>query len=399
MSTRVSDLLSGLAPSATLAVDGKAKALKAAGEPVIGYGAGEPDFPTPVHIVEAAAKACYDPSNYKYTPTAGLQVLREAIVSKSKRDSGLEITPNQVLVTNGGKHAVATAFMTLLNPGDEVLIPAPFWTTYPEAVYLTGAKPVAVITNEANGFRLTVEDLERARTEKTKLLVFVSPSNPTGAVVRPEEIVEIGRWAAQHDIWVMCDEIYEHLVYGDAEHVSMPVVTPELGDRWVVVNGVAKTYAMTGWRIGWMIGAPDVMNAAVNYQSQTTSNISNISQRAAVAALTGDLSAVQEMRTAFDRRRKTMTSMLNAIDGVRCAIPEGAFYCFPNVTGLLGRSIGGRVATTSAELAETLLETIKIAVVPGEAFGTPGFFRLSYALGDEDLAEGLERFAALVAAG
>lgn len=399
MSARVSDLLSGLAPSATLAVDGKAKALKAAGEPVIGYGAGEPDFPTPVHIVEAAAKACYDPSNYKYTPTAGLQDLREAIAAKSQRDSGLDVTPNQVLVTNGGKHAVATAFMTLLNPGDEVLIPAPYWTTYPEAVYLTGAKPVAVMTNEANGFRLSVQDLERARTDKTKLLVFVSPSNPTGAVVRPEEIVEIGRWAAQHDIWVLCDEIYEHLVYGDAQHVSLPVVTPELGDRWVVVNGVAKTYAMTGWRIGWMIGAPDVMSAAVNYQSQTTSNISNISQRAAVAALTGDLSAVREMRTAFDRRRMTMTSMLNAIDGVRCAIPEGAFYCFPNVTGLLGRSIGGRVANTSAELAETLLETIKIAVVPGEAFGTPGYFRLSYALGDDDLAEGLERFAALVAAG
>ena len=399
MSTRVSDLLSGLAPSATLAVDGKAKALKAAGEPVIGYGAGEPDFPTPVHIVEAAAKACYDPSNYKYTPTAGLQDLREAIVAKSKRDSGLEISPNQVLVTNGGKHAVATAFMTMLNPGDEVLIPAPYWTTYPEAVYLTGAKPVAVMTNEANGFRLTVEDLERARTEKTKLLVFVSPSNPTGAVVRPQDVAQIGRWAAEHDIWVLCDEIYEHLVYGDAEHVSLPVVTPELGDRWVVVNGVAKTYAMTGWRIGWMIGAPDVMNAAVNYQSQTTSNISNISQRAAVAALTGDLSAVQEMRTAFDRRRMTMTSMLNAIDGVTCPIPEGAFYCFPNVTGLLGRSIGGRVANTSAELAEMLLETIKIAVVPGEAFGTPGYFRLSYALGDDDLAEGLERFAALVAAG
>ncbi|MBW4077772.1 MAG: pyridoxal phosphate-dependent aminotransferase [Acidobacteria bacterium] len=399
MSTRVSDLLSGLAPSATLAVDGKAKALKAAGEPVIGYGAGEPDFPTPVHIVEAAAKACYDPSNYKYTPTAGLQDLREAIVAKSKRDSGLETTPNQVLVTNGGKHAVATAFMTMLNPGDEVLIPAPYWTTYPEAVYLTGAKPVAVMTNEANGFRLTVEDLERARTDKTKLLVFVSPSNPTGAVVRPQDVAQIGRWAAEHDIWVLCDEIYEHLVYGDAQHVSLPVVTPELGDRWVVVNGVAKTYAMTGWRIGWMIGAPDVMKAAVNYQSQTTSNISNISQRAAVAALTGDLSAVNEMRTAFDRRRMTMTSMLNAIDGVQCPIPEGAFYCFPNVTGLLGRSIGGRVANTSAELAETLLETIKIAVVPGEAFGTPGYFRLSYALGDDDLAEGLERFAALVAAG
>ena len=399
MSSRVSDLLSGLAPSATLAVDAKAKALKAAGEPVIGYGAGEPDFPTPAHIVEAAAKACYDPSNYKYTPTAGLQDLREAIVAKSKRDSGLEITPNQVLVTNGGKHAVATAFMTLLNPGDEVLIPAPYWTTYPEAVYLTGAKPVAVMTSEANGFRLRVEDLERARTPKTKLLVFVSPSNPTGAVVRPEEIVKIGHWAAEHDVWVLCDEIYEHLVYGDAKNVSLPVVTPELGDRWVVVNGVAKTYAMTGWRVGWMIGAPDVMGAAVNYQSQTTSNISNISQRAAVAALTGDLSAVKEMRVAFDRRRMIMTSMLNGIDGVKCPTPEGAFYCFPNVTGLLGRSIGGRVATTSAELGETLLETIKIAVVPGEAFGSPGYFRLSYALGDDDLIEGLERFAGLVAAG
>ena len=399
MSSRVSDLLGGLAPSATLAVDGKAKALKAAGEPVIGYGAGEPDFPTPAHIVEAAVKACYDPSNYKYTPTAGLQDLREAIVAKSQRDSGLEIAPNQVLVTNGGKHAVATAFMTLLNPGDEVLIPAPFWTTYPEAVYLTGAKPVAVMTSETNGFRVTVEDLERARTPKTKLVVFVSPSNPTGAVVPPEQIAEIGRWAAEHDIWVLCDEIYEHLVYGDAKHVSLPVVTPELGDRWVVVNGVAKTYAMTGWRIGWMIGAPDVMNAAVNYQSQTTSNISNISQRAAVAALTGDLSAVQDMRAAFDRRRMTMCAMLNAIDGVTCPIPEGAFYCFPNVTGLLGRSIDGRVAATSAELAETLLETIKIAVVPGEAFGTPGYFRLSYALGDDDLVEGLERFAGLVAAG
>ncbi len=399
MSSRVSDLLGGLAPSATLAVDAKAKALKAAGEPVIGYGAGEPDFPTPAHIVEAAVKACYDPANYKYTPTAGLQDLREAIVAKSKRDSGLEIAPNQVLVTNGGKHAVATAFMTLLNPGDEVLIPAPFWTTYPEAVYLTGAKPVAVMTSETNGFRVTVEELERARTPKTKLVVFVSPSNPTGAVVPPDQIAEIGRWAAEHDIWVLCDEIYEHLVYGDAKNVSMPVVTPELGDRWVVVNGVAKTYAMTGWRIGWMIGAPDVMSAAVNYQSQTTSNISNISQRAAVAALTGDLSAVAQMRAAFDRRRMTMSAMLNAIDGVTCPIPEGAFYCFPNVTGLLGRPIGGRVATTSAELAETLLETIKIAVVPGEAFGTPGYFRLSYALGDDDLVEGLDRFAALVAAG
>jgi aspartate/methionine/tyrosine aminotransferase len=380
-------------------VDAKAKALKAAGEPVIGYGAGEPDFPTPAHIVEAAAKACYDPANHKYTPTAGLQDLRDAIVMKSKRDSGLDVSANQILVTNGGKHAVATTFMTLLNPGDEVLIPAPYWTTYPEAVYLAGGVAVPVLTSDANGFRVTVAELEKARTAKTKLLVFVSPSNPTGAVVRPDDVAAIGRWAAEHDIWVMADEIYEHLVYGDATHVSMPVVAPELGDRWVVVNGVAKTYAMTGWRIGWMIGAPDVMNAAVNYQSQTTSNIANVSQRAAIAALNGDLAAVAEMRSAFDRRRLLMTSMLNSINGVSCAEPEGAFYCYPNVQGLLGRSLGGKVATTSSELAANLLESIKIAVVPGEAFGTPGYFRLSYALGDADLKEGLERLAGLVAAG
>ena len=399
MRTRVSDLLGGLAPSATLAVDGKAKALKAAGEPVIGYGAGEPDFPTPAHIVEAAAKACYDPANYKYTPTAGIAELREAIALKSKRDSGLETTASQVLVTNGGKHAVLTAFMSVLNPGDEVLIPAPYWTTYPEAVYLTGATAVPVMTSQANGFRVTVDELERARTPKTKLLVFVSPSNPSGAVVRPEDVAAIGAWAAEHDVWVLCDEIYEHLVYGDAEHVSLPVVSPELGDRWIVVNGVAKTYAMTGWRVGWMIAAPDIMKAAINYQSQSTSNISNISQRAALAAVTGDLTAVAAMREAFDRRRKTMTTMLNAIDGVTCAEPEGAFYCFPDVSGLLGCSLGGRVSSTSSELADSLLESIKIAVVPGEAFGTPGFFRLSYALGDDDLVEGIERFAALVAQG
>jgi aspartate aminotransferase len=399
MSPRVSDLLTGLAPSATLAVDAKAKALKAAGEPVIGYGAGEPDFPTPEHIVEAAAKACYDPRNYKYTPTAGILELREAIVAKTKRDSGLEIKADQVLVTNGGKHAVITTLMTLLNPGDEVLIPAPYWTTYPEAVYLTGATAVPVMTSQNNGYRVTVDELEKARTAKTKLLIFVSPSNPTGAVVRPDEVAAIGHWAAEHDVWVMSDEIYEHLVYGDATFSSLPVVAPEIGDRWVVVNGVAKTYAMTGWRVGWMIGAPDVMDAAVNYQSQTTSNISNISQRAAIAALTGDLSAVAQMRAAFERRGTTMTSMLNAIDGVSCPQPEGAFYCFPNVQGLLGRSLDGDVATTTVELAATLLEKIKIAVVPGEAFGTPGFFRLSCALGDEDLAEGLERFAKFVAAG
>lgn len=399
MSSRVSHLLAGLAPSATLAVDAKAKALKAAGEPVIGYGAGEPDFPTPQAIVDAAIKACADPSNHKYTPTAGLQDLREAIVFKTKRDTGLDIKASQVLVTNGGKHAVATTFMTLVNPGDEVLIPAPYWTTYPEAVYLAGGIPVPVLTSEANGFRVTVDELEKARTKKTKLLVFVSPSNPTGAVVTPEEIVKIGRWAAEHDIMVMLDEIYEHLVYGDAKNVSMATVAPELEDRWVIVNGVAKTYAMTGWRIGWMIGSQEVMNAAINYQSQTTSNISNISQRAAVAALTGDLSAVDEMKTAFNRRRLMMVEKLNAIDGISCALPEGAFYCYPNFTGLLGRSLGGKVSNTTSELADSLLETIKIAAVPGEAFGTPGFMRFSYALGDEDIAEGLDRLADLVAKG
>ena len=399
MSSRVSDLLGGLAPSATLAVDAKAKALKAAGEPVIGYGAGEPDFATPAHIVEAAAQACYDPRNHKYTPTSGLAELREAIAMKSKRDSGLDVAASQVLVTNGGKHAVATTFMTLLDPGDEVLIPAPYWTTYPEAVYLAGGVAVPVMTSEANGFRVTVEELERARTPRTKMLVFVSPSNPSGAVVRPEDVAAIGRWAAEHDVWVMSDEIYEHLVYGDATSVSLPVVAPEIGDRWVVVNGVAKTYAMTGWRIGWMVGPSDVMNAAINYQSQTTSNISNVSQRAAVAALTGDLNAVHEMRAAFDRRRRMMTAMLNAIEGVTCAEPEGAFYCYPNVTGLLDRALGGQTSTSSSQLAASLLETIKIAVVPGEAFGTPGYFRLSYALGDDDLVEGLERLTALVAAG
>jgi len=399
MGARVSDRLSALAPSATLAVDAKAKALRAAGEPVIGYGAGEPDFPTPLHIVEAAARACFDPVNHKYTPTAGLPQLREAIAAKSLRDSGLAVSADQTLVTNGGKHAVYTALCTLLDPGDEVLIPVPYWTTYPEAVYLAGGTAVAVPTSEANGFRVTVEELERARTAKTKALIFVSPNNPSGAVVHPDQVVEIGRWAAEHGVWVVADEIYEHLVYGGLRHVSLPVVAPEVGDRWVVVNGVAKTYAMTGWRIGWMIGAPDVMAAAVNFQSQTTSNISNISQRAAVAALTGDLAAVGEMRVAFDRRRRTMTTMLNEVDGVTCAEPEGAFYCFPNVSGLLGRPLKGRVSSTSAELAETLLDVIKIAVVPGEAFGAPGFFRLSYALGDDDLVEGLQRLAELVAAG
>jgi aspartate/methionine/tyrosine aminotransferase len=392
---RVSELLANLQPSATLAVDARAKALKAAGENVIGFGAGEPDFATPQAIVDAAVAACLDPKNHKYTPAAGLPELREAVAKKTLRDSGLAVEASQVIITNGGKHAVANTFEALLDPGDEVIIPAPFWTTYPESAALVGGVPVIVPTNESTGFKATVEQLDAAWTPQTKMLVFCSPSNPTGAVYNADEIDAIGAWAGERGVWVMADEIYEHLTYDDTPFVSLPARSSELGDRWVVVNGVAKTYAMTGWRVGWMIGPPDVIAAATNLQSQITSNISNISQRAALAAVSGDLSAVAMMRETFDRRRKTMTSMLNDIEGISCLTPEGAFYCFPNVTGLLGKEFAGRVATTSAELAEIAIDEVKVAVVPGEAFGSPGYFRLSYALGDDDLVEGVTRLAEL----
>ena len=392
---RVSEILANLQPSATLAVDARAKALKAAGENVIGFGAGEPDFATPQAIVDAAVAACLDPKNHKYTPAAGLPELREAVAKKTLRDSGLAVEASQVIITNGGKHAVANTFEALLDPGDEVIIPAPFWTTYPESAALVGGVPVIVPTNESTGFKATVEQLDAAWTPQTKMLVFCSPSNPTGAVYNADEIDAIGAWAGERGVWVMADEIYEHLTYDNTPFVSLPARSSELGDRWVVVNGVAKTYAMTGWRVGWMIGPPDVIAAATNLQSQITSNISNISQRAALAAVSGDLSAVAMMRETFDRRRKTMTSMLNDIEGISCLTPEGAFYCFPNVTGLLGKSFAGRVATTSAELAEIAIDEVKVAVVPGEAFGSPGYFRLSYALGDDDLVEGVTRLAEL----
>jgi len=380
-----------------LAVDARAKALKAAGEDVIGFGAGEPDFPTPAHIVEAAAAACHDPANHRYTPAAGLPELRQAIATKTARDSGLVVEPSQVLVTNGGKHAIFNAFAAIVDPGDEVLVPAPYWTTYPESAALAGGVAVAVPTDEANGFHVTVEALERARTPRTKVLVHVSPSNPTGAVLDQAETEAIGRWAAEHDIWVLCDEIYEHLVYGTHRFVSMPVAVPELGDRWVVVNGVAKTYAMTGWRVGWMIGPTDVVTAAANLQSQVTSNVANVSQRAALSALTGDLTAVAAMRDVFDRRRITMHRLLNECPGIRCGEPEGAFYAYPSVREVLGRTVGGRRVQTSAELAEVAIEQAKVAVVPGEAFGTPGYLRLSYALGDDDLVEGVARLHQLLA--
>jgi len=392
---RISRRASAVAPSATLAVDAKAKALKQAGEHVIGFGAGEPDFPTPAHIVEAAVEACRDPANHRYTPTAGIPALREAIAAKTARDSGFEVAASQVLVTNGGKQAVAEAFAVLCDPGDEILVLAPFWTTYPEAIALAGGTPVVVSADETTGFRSSVADLEAAWTPRTKALLFVSPSNPTGAVYPRDEIEAIGRWALERGIWVLTDEIYEHLVYGEAEHHSMPVLVPELADRCLVANGVAKTYAMTGWRVGWLIGPADAIAAATNIQSHETSNVSNVAQRAALAAVSGGLDDVAMMRRAFDRRRRTIVAMLNEIDGVLCAEPEGAFYAFPSVKGLLGRSIRGHRPATSAELAELCINEAKVAVVPGEAFGAPGYFRMSYALGDEDLVDGVSRLAAL----
>jgi aspartate aminotransferase len=394
---RISGRVAAIAESATLAVDAKAKALKAAGEDVIGFGAGEPDFPTPDYIVEAAAKAAREVKNHRYTPAAGLPELREAIAVKTKRDSGYDVAASQVLVTNGGKHAVYNAILTVVDEGDEVLLPAPYWTTYPEPIRLAGGVPVVLPTDVTSGFKVTVDELEAARTPRTKALVFVSPSNPSGAVYPPEQVEAIGRWAAEHGIWVLTDEIYEHLTYDAHEHASMPTLVPDIADTCIVLNGVAKTYAMTGWRVGWMIGPPDVIAAATNLQSHSTSNVANVSQQAAVAAVSGDLAAVAEMRAAFDRRRKNMHQLLSAIDGVECLLPEGAFYAYPSFEGVLGRTIGGTKVTDTLQLASVVLEQAKVAIVPGEAFGTPGYARLSFALGDDDLGRGIERISDLLA--
>jgi len=394
---RISERVSAITESATLAVDAKAKALKAAGRPVIGFGAGEPDFPTPDYIVAAAQHACAEPRFHKYSPTPGLPELREAVAAKTARDSGYQVAASQVLITNGGKQAVYETFATLLDPGDEVLLPTPYWTTYPESISLAGGVAVPVLTDERSGYCVSVADLEAACTPRTKALLFVSPSNPTGAVYPPDQVAEIGRWAAGRGLWVITDEIYEHLVYGTARFVSMPVVAPELGDRCVVLNGVAKTYAMTGWRVGWMIGPADVVKAATNLQSHATSNVCNVAQAAALAAVTGDLAAAEAMRQAFDRRRLTMTTLLNEMPGVMCPLPEGAFYCYPSVKGVLGKELAGARPGSTSELAEVILEHADVAVVPGEAFGTPGYFRLSCALGDADLEEGLTRMHKLLA--
>ncbi|HLH46449.1 MAG TPA: pyridoxal phosphate-dependent aminotransferase [Acidimicrobiales bacterium] len=394
---RLSKRIAAVSESATLAIDSRAKALKAAGEDVIGFGAGEPDFPTPPEIAQAAADACLDPRNHRYTPAAGLPELREAIAAKTRRDSGLAVEAAQVLVTNGGKQAVEQALAALLDPGDEVLLPAPYWTTYPEVVRLAGGVAVEVPTGADAGFKVTVDQLEAARTPATKLLVFVSPSNPTGAVYRREEVEAIGRWAVEHGLWVLTDEIYEHLVYGDAVFSSMPAVVPELADTCVVVNGVAKTWAMTGWRVGWLIGPPDIVAGAANLQSHSTSNVCNVAQRAALAAVTGPLDTVAEMRAVYDHRRRTIVPMLDDIPGVRCVEPEGAFYAFPSFEGVLGRSVAGRPVSSTLELAALALDEARVAFVPGEAFGAPGYGRFSYALGDDALVEGITRLAKFLA--
>lgn len=391
--SRISHRIASIAESATMAVTAKAKELRAQGIDVIGFGAGEPDFATPDHIVEAAIAACRDPKMHKYGPAAGMPELREAVAEKTLRDSGYTVDASQVLITNGGKHAVFAALATIIDPGDEVLLPAPYWVTYPEAVGLAGGIPIVLATDDSTGFQVTVDQLEAARTEKTKALIFVSPSNPTGAVYPPEAVAAIGRWAAAHDVWVITDEIYEHLIYGSTGFSSIPSLVPEIRDRCIVVNGVAKTYAMTGWRVGWLIGPPDVTKAAANLQSHSTSNVANVSQAAALAAVTGPMEPVDAMRSAFDRRRRTMYDMLRAIDGVDVIEPEGAFYAFPSFNALLGSEIRGHRPMTSLELAGLVLEEAHVAVVPGEAFGAPGFARLSYALGDSDLEQGVQRLA------
>jgi aspartate/methionine/tyrosine aminotransferase len=393
---RVSARISAIAESATLAVDAKAKALKAAGRPVIGFGAGEPDFPTPDYIVAAAVEAAAKPANHRYTPTPGLPELRDAIVAKTKRDSHYEITADQILVTNGGKQAVYQSFASIIDPGDEVILPAPYWTTYPECIKLAGGTAVEVFADETQNYLVTVEQLEAARTPKTKALLFCSPSNPTGSVYSESQVKAIGEWAHKHGIWVIADEIYEHLLYDGAKAPSLPVVVPEMRDQTIILNGVAKTYAMTGWRVGWMIGPKDVIKAATNLQSHLSSNVSNVSQRAAIAALTGSLDAVKEMGVAFDRRRKLIVKMLNEIPGVICPTPTGAFYVYPSVKDILGKEIRGKRPQSSAELAALILDEVEVAAVPGEAFGPSGYLRFSYALGDEDIVEGITRVQKLL---
>lgn len=395
MAKEISDRVLAIAESATLAVDAKAKALKAQGRPVIGFGAGEPDFPTPAHIVEAAQKAASEVSNHRYSPTPGLANLREAIANAATKDDGLEFKADEVVVTNGGKQAIFNTMATLINPGDEVLLQAPYWVTYPEAVQIFGGKPVVINSDETTNYKINVNDLEKAYTNKTKMLIFVSPSNPTGTVYTPQEVKEIGQWAKSKNIWVMTDEIYQHLIYEGSQFSSIVGLVPELKEKCVIVNGVAKTYAMTGWRVGWTIGPKEFTKASINLQSHMTSNVNNIAQQAAFAALTGPQDILKTMLNAFNNRRKTIVKMLNEINGFICPEPGGAFYVYPSVKNVLGKTINGKTINSSLDLANIALEEVDVALVPGEAFGTPGYIRMSYALSDKDLIEGVTRIQKL----
>lgn len=388
---RISRRISAIAESATLKVDAKAKSLIAAGRPVISYAAGEPDFATPDNIVQAAVKAVLDPKNHRYTPAAGLPALREAIAAKTLRDSGTKVDASQVVVTNGGKQAVYQAFAVMLDPGDEVLVPAPYWTTYPEAIKLAGGVMVEVFAGAEQEYKVTVAQLAAAKTDRTKALLVVSPSNPTGSVYTDDELRAIGQWADAEGLWIITDEIYQNLTYDGVRAASITELVPALADRTIMVNGVAKTYAMTGWRLGWMVAPADAAKAATNLQSHLSSNVSNISQMAALEALTGPQEPVQLMLQAFDRRRKLAVAELNKIDGLVAPMPKGAFYVYADVRGLLGKTWSGVTVNSSLELCDLVLEKAEVAMVPGEAFGPSGYVRLSYALGDEPLLEGIRR--------
>ncbi len=393
----ISQRASNVAVSATGAITERAKELAASGLDVISFGAGEPDFPTPDHIVEAAIVAARDPSNHKYSPAAGLPQLREAVADTTTA-SALSISAKQVLITNGAKTAVYIAFQTLLDSGDEVLVPAPFWVSYPEIIKLADGVPIPVFAGVAQGYKVTVEQLEAAVTNRTKALLFVSPSNPTGSVYSQDEIKAIGEWAAQRGLWVVTDEIYEHFTYG-AEFASMPALVPEVAERTMVINGVSKAYSMTGWRVGWLIAPPEAAAAAIRLQSQMSTNVSNVSQRAAIAGLAAGTGHPEMMREAFDARRQVMHDALSEIDGIVCPDPQGAFYMFPDVSNLIGREVGGVKVTSSHHLAEQALEIAQVAVVPGEPFGAPGHVRFSFALNDEDLRRGIDRFVSFASGG
>ncbi|MFC4049854.1 pyridoxal phosphate-dependent aminotransferase [Actinomadura syzygii] len=396
MSIGLSERAGAIAGSATMAVSARAAELRAAGNRVVSFGAGEPDFPTPGHIVEAAQRACADPVNHRYTSSAGLAELRRAVAESVLADTGLAIDKTDVLVTNGAKQAVYLACMVLLNPGDEALVPSPYWTTYPEAVRLTGATPVPVRSDPARDYKVTPEALDAHLTPRTKVLLFGSPANPTGTVYTPEEIRAIGDWAAQRGIWVISDEIYQHLLYDGAVAASMPVAAPGVRDQCIVIGGVSKTYAMTGWRVGWLYGPAGAVKAAVNLQSHMSSNVSNVAQAAAMAALRAGRPGFEDVLASYDRRRHLMVDILQGIRGVDCPTPTGAFYCFPSVKRLLTRSILGHSFASTAELATFVLDRVSVALLPGEAFGAPGCLRLSYALDDQSLQTGLERLQRLL---